>query len=71
MINYVNEKNDEVEWFEISSNLLQFLATNQFKKKSLGKMYEEANSNQQKKKTKQQLANSVLGDTQSYAQKIQ
>ena len=52
MINYVNEKNDEVEWFEISSNLLQFLATNQFKKKSLGKMYEEANSNQQKKKTK-------------------
>jgi len=52
MIQYVNEKVDEVEWMDISSNLLPFLATNQFKKNSLIKMYKEANGSKVTKKSK-------------------
>jgi hypothetical protein len=52
MICHVNQKVEDVEWMDISENLLPFLASNQFKKNSLIKMYEEANGSKVTKKSK-------------------
>ena len=52
MIHHVSEKEEVLEWFDISENLLPFLATNQFKKNSLIKMYDEANGSKINKKSK-------------------